>query len=562
MDFKLDPNKLWGMVAYSDGGVRPNPGNYGAGVFAYFYELPGKREDELEKSELNQMCAHLASIRKDLGNKLRGSNEEQARKILEEHHYNVITDSKIKPIKVTDGLAVNYFTHTTTGFIRSDRDGLAIDTIGRGAIRVNPTHVMTLAATTGEIQTNNYAEMDAFTKSLEIALKLGVKRLHILSDSDYTLKGLEGRIQNWINNGWKTQQGADVANRQSWEKIWNLYNEFLKDGYFSSSWVKGHLGHAGNIHADHLATIGVIKSIRGNFSEDPIFYSTKDYWEPKRDRHPLLSSKRLYFNRVLDRNTPGHYMMADPGKDDELIGKPMAEVSYAIVRMNEPDPIIQPVIDAQGLYGQEFNIVMMIKVEDIYSPYSYRLINDYGRDAMLRIRNNDHVSFPDERQATIARKPIGVTMRAVDSLNILEDLLDKYLAIRSNPDTDNHMCIQDHDLTNDFYDLVEKKRPGNKTETKRVFKKEFGVGHKSHTVTKTVSGLEKEDREFTFYLKLGLDLPDRNNLKRLEDHDPDVRLITWRESVNTLRYAVILECNEGMAIWSNFYADKIIFKST
>jgi hypothetical protein len=55
-------------------------------------------------------------------------------------------------------------------------------------------------------------------------------------------------------------------------------------------------------------------------------------------------------------------------------------------------------------------------------------------------------------------------------------------------------------------------------------------------------------------LTLGVDLPERNALKRIEELKPKVTLVTWRE-VGAIRYATIIETADADGIWAGYYAN-------
>ena len=62
-------------------------------------------------------------------------------------------------------------------------------------------------------------------------------------------------------------------------------------------------------------------------------------------------------------------------------------------------------------------------------------------------------------------------------------------------------------------------------------------------------------------MALGMDVPDRNALKRLEDHKPQVFLVTWKASPDVLQYAFVIDCVTGTGIWSNYFCDRIFVQS-
>lgn len=511
MTLELDKTKNWGLVAYTDGGARPNPGASGCGMHAYLYDI-----DE---------------------------------------------ETKIKPIKFSDGEAIRYAFTSAVGYIYCSKTGEVSSAANANVKPVTAKHIVTMAESSSNQHTNNYAEMKSLLNGIRLGISHGVKRIFIVTDSEYANKGLTLWCEGWVKNNWMTSQGEPVKNADLWKVLYKEYREALDSGVaIKIQWVKGHRNHPGNTQADHLATIGVLKSMQAIDDNSIRYYSPKEYWEPKRDRHPLLSLKRMYFNRDKDRNVPGTYYMADPGKDDALIGKPLPETVFAVVKMKEPVPIIQSILDAQGRYGQEFNATMMIRMESIYDPYAYHLLSEHGDKALLRAKNGSHVVLPDARQITIERNPIGITMRALDSINSLEAILDRYLEMKEDGYDSllNNIDLQAHDVTDELYDKEEKTVKGEVI-VKRTLKKTIVVGQKTFSITRDI-GSDNKCKTITFPLRLGADMPDRNSLKQLEVFNPKVELITWRESEKSLRYAAVLTCNDGIAIWSNFYADRLVFK--
>lgn len=507
----LDNTLDWGMVCYTDGGANPNPGPSGYGVHAYFYTI-GKEP------------------------------------------------AKLKPVKYERDDVVKFAIPTETGYKYCDRSGAISMSRDKQCVLVHTEYIAELAGSSHKFQTNNYAELYAFLQALELATLHGIKKVHFACDSQYVLEGVTQRCKNWASNGWITQQGTPVANQELWKVIWAKVCALREQGVkFSASWIKGHADIPGNIEADNLATIGTLKS--GSEIDDVVFkyYTLKEYYEPKKDRHPLMSLKRIYFNREAERNTPGVYFMADPGKDDQLIGKPLPEAVYAVVQLNEPHPVIQAIWKRQARYGQEFNEMMSINVDSVFVDQAYRLAMDHGEFAFKKAPRGYNVEFVDSRPASIERKPIGITMRAIDSLNILDGILSRIKeSLLSDQVFESNEIdgLQTHDVTDKFYDYEEKK-VGKEIVIKTVFKKDYPVGFRDFKLTLDVKFSDKT-RSVTFPLQMGADLPARNSLKQLETDRPRIYLITWRDSELSVRYASAIKCDSGVAIWSNFYADRLV----
>lgn len=106
------------------------------------------------------------------------------------------------------------------------------------------------------LTTNNRMELTAVIKALE-ALKRPC-RVKVVTDSNYIVQGMNLWILAWLQNNWKNSQKQQVANRDLWEKLWEL-SRFHE---ISWNWVKGHNAHAENERCDMLAK-GAIKKCKG-----------------------------------------------------------------------------------------------------------------------------------------------------------------------------------------------------------------------------------------------------------------------------------------------------------
>lgn len=552
-ELELDPKKEWGLMIYSDGGARPNPGAMGVGMHGYFYPI---NDGDTRRVMTTKEVEHAARTQLKASPEMAAavSFEELVEAIIRAGE-NYVSLVKIRPIKFTDGETIKYAYASAKGYIYCSKDGVASSSAQKDIPPVDIVHYVEVAESSSNQQTNNFAELSGLYNTLKMARSHNVKRVHVITDSDYALKALTVWCKGWSENGWKTKQGEPVKNLELCQAMYAEYLKAKEEGIqITGNWVKGHKGHPGNMEADSLASIGVFKSRRGIDDPGIRYFTTKEYQDPKRDRHPLLSLKRMYFNREESRNTAGTYYMADPGGEDHLIGKPMPETVFAVVRMNEPVDVINSVWRAQFRYGQDFDRIMMMRMESLYTPEVFRLVSTHGEHALTKDLRSSGLIALETRPITVEKNPVGITMRAIDSINSLERILDRYLEVKeadADTFTANNIDLKIHNLTHIFYDTVEKK-VGKDLIEKKEFTKTVLQGQKSISVTVEIDGEVK-----TLPLKFALDLPDRNNLKRLETSDPRVHLITWRESETVLRYASVISCEEGLAIWSNFYADRI-----
>lgn len=113
--------------------------------------------------------------------------------------------------------------------------------------------------------TNQRTELYAIIIAIKyIKRNLNIKdyNIYIKTDSMYSVNCITIWINDWLNNGWKTKSGTDVANRDLIERLYYYYTKYS----IFLIHVMGHTGQddedsiANNI-ADRLATEATKRSI-------------------------------------------------------------------------------------------------------------------------------------------------------------------------------------------------------------------------------------------------------------------------------------------------------------
>lgn len=95
--------------------------------------------------------------------------------------------------------------------------------------------------------TNNRMELKAVIEGLKILPKKS--KVELYSDSTYVLNGLSNWVEGWKKNGWKTASKKEVANKDLWQQLDRLTDNFQLKYYK----VKGHSGDQYNEEVDTLA---------------------------------------------------------------------------------------------------------------------------------------------------------------------------------------------------------------------------------------------------------------------------------------------------------------------
>ena len=101
--------------------------------------------------------------------------------------------------------------------------------------------------------TNNQMELTAAIEALKYlkqTARQGLAGIEIISDSKYVILGITEWIFNWRKNNWRNAAKKPVSNRELWEELFSLTEEFKS----KCNYVKGHNGDKYNDRADEIAT--------------------------------------------------------------------------------------------------------------------------------------------------------------------------------------------------------------------------------------------------------------------------------------------------------------------
>ena len=523
-DVNVSIGPTLGAVLYCDGSSKPNPGKIGWGVHGYLYEqkeikapvfvsgykLTNKGYFRVEKPKHTEQ--ELAAISLELG-----ISVDEARQMAENDSAAITNPSEIEPLKY-------------------------VDFFGSSA----------------ETGTNNRAEVYAIINGVKKVIELGVRSIFVLTDSEYAKRGIKEWLKRWYIANWKKHDGSPLPNADLWQELHTLIENLRRSQiHFDVDWVRGHNDNLGNVQADILACIGTNHSQDNSIRHEyTISDDAKNYWKSERETHPFINFKRVYFNSVQHYNTPGHYYQADPGAGDFMIGKKTPETGYSVLRLGEYDEVIESIKEKQCKVANGDNAIFMIKLDKAYERQVYPYIANYGGYSLVKEKNNLNLNFISGRPIigiTTEINPSGLSLRAIESFNFLEELLDKFIHYKENgyDSRCNVFNLQAHDITDTFYHQNERVIKG---ESKIIhnLKSEYGVGCRHLKVS-----IVRNDISAEVPMILGLDILPRNNLKKLESLSPKIYLLTWSESPKSFRYATVIQCESGIGIWSNFFSDRI-----
>ena len=392
--------------------------------------------------------------------------------------------------------------------------------------------------------TNNVGEVVAMSEGLRHAHEQGVKKVLLLSDSKYAIEGATNHLPNWQSNNWIKRDGTEVKNKQAWMNLAIALDRLKTAGVeLKIDKVKAHSTNVGNNMVDNYATLGVMAS-RSNIHRECIVTSPAEGYWSRDTKHPFINTKYVYFVSKASANHPGEYYLGDHGKDDSLMGKRDADTSYGYVVLKEPEEMLEYARNYVVDVAPTDDCLVNVSVSTIYSQAFGKEVEVHDRFAMAR-QGHRFNTFTARKEPVISELyPPKIAFRAIDAVNELKGIM---LDWKTNAST----RLSATDITSRLFTTDAK---GVMTLTK-----EFVPGF---TTIKVSASYEQhgEGKGLTdVELTLGVDLPERNALKRIEELKPKVTLVTWRD-VSAIRYATIIETADAEGIWAGYYANLVFVK--
>jgi ribonuclease HI len=507
-----EPAKPFGLVAYTDGGCRPNPGYGGWGIHGYLYS------DSIPK--------------KGSGN---------TKHVLTQNGY-------VEKINFKDAVKeVDPVAHQNK-ILSSEKDSLT---------QINPIHYIDGLGSFGYQVTNNIGEVVGAANALILANKYDVKKVVIVTDSEYAIKGSTEWLPIWKKNNWIKTDGTAVANKTYWDVVDKNLEELKNKGaVINFKWTKGHTTDLGNNIADQYATIGVLSSKNeGTVSLLPLspadVFTDKNksnvinttaaegYWTNITNRSPFITHRSIYFVTNKETNIPGEYYLGDHGTDDNLIGSNAADGAYCYVKLSTSEPVIELLRDKQIEVANGIKVIILGRVNKLYEPDTNKQLLTFGSFCLSKAYNNKlDLKHVDDEPVSKEINPPRKAMTAINSLNTLKGVL---LAWQAGDDK-----IRQTNITSILYDI----------DSKGIYnlKEEFIVGF-SNLPVEVEYGTIDNLKTSKIDLCLGIHSPDRNTFKRLCDDKPEVFVLTWAEGFDSFRYATVVKTKNDIGIWAGMYSN-------
>lgn len=555
---------VYGAALYTDGGTfKSNPGPIGSGIHGYLYNLSDKSISDSKNSKfLFTAKGYLGKENKEAG--------------------------KLKSYKDVD-----------------DYKTVLESSDGKGNLLIAPTHRVNFMISDKGYGTNNQAELIGMKSAMDFINHYNsqydnrLKYAYIHCDSQYVVQGLNDYLPKWKRRGYKKSDGEDIGNKSEWIALENAYQTALNHCDVKVSWIKGHDGNLGNVHADNLASQAAVlnnskmgeavdyskvipignsilesevddvpKGAKGNAATEGSVKAPKKKSNAA-DSHPFLFSKRLIFNPYLSHQDKGaytQYFLLEPGDgaEDSFIGAELSDASLVWVRLQEKDPYIDTLIRNQYDWLQRYScntdVIVQGFLNKVLSKATKEELDEKGDMCIQGAMDAVHNLFlSDGTPISMVMSPAFLVHRNIQRLDSMTIWANQYLEGRAFGNS--------VDITPLFYTTEEDKKGNVKmallptiTNNLDSIKTYALIGYGYREMAYDIL-TEKDTDTRLVTLTFGIDLPPRNVLKKLERYAPAIYLYTVAKDNNLFEYFVLVHLtvtDEILIMQSTYAADLVV----
>lgn len=524
-------------VFYTDGGKRPL--GVGWGLHGYTYSIDGSvikaPRNQNQPTDFGYMDKIMKAIKHD----------RHGKEVVVEQT-NTFSDGPVSETadlkKATQPLKKEYFTFKD-----------------HKAVPIKPTKYIDAWGGLDKELSNNSAELKALTYALDYAEEKGLKKIKILSDSEYSVLGTVNALK-WKSQGWKNSRGLPCSNKDLWVKTLKSIADAANAGReVQFVWVRAHNGEKGNELADRSATKGLILNTIPDVGdlvhqeEDAKTYGKNTYQYPRLLAFPVWYFRTNTSHQIQRENGEFQYYVGTHSKHPEMAGKRAIDHNFGVVRLKERVPAYDQVMEAQerilnsseetivfGLNTTIFKDEVLLEFDKNGSKYFYPKEESFNRDVVLFDKmENGGV------QLTHVAKPPRIADRVFQYCDLLDYVLDQYLK------EDESITVTD--LTDVFQKKTEDKKGKVKYELHDAVKSPLTV--MKIEANHSLGGTGKKQ----FHIGVGFTVPSKNNLAKLIGPDFTIKLLTWKECDIAFRYAAVVTSKDGIAIYAT-HSNSVICK--
>ena len=219
-----------------------------------------------------------------------------------------------------------------------------------------------------------------------------------------------------------------------------------------------------------------------------------------------------------------------------------SDAAYAVIKLAKPIEVIEQLRKYQTEITGDNDSVIVGNLSNLFTKDRANDLETFGPATLVRHHpRKADLTFIDKTPITQEKNPPLLALRVIEAMS---DLKARLMDFESNNLTGYTVT----DITEHFYRKTDKKKAGAVV---MALKDEISVSDKSIKLEVDSSfGKQKVTLGFA------LDIPSRNCLKRLESLEPEIKVLSWKDSEQCFRWVSVVKTNDGsIGIWSAYYAN-------
>ncbi len=275
--------------------------------------------------------------------------------------------------------------------------------------------------------------------------------------------------------------------------------------------------------------------------------NVKYYWNPQNTRHNMFNVRHLIF--VNKDEDMAKYCLANYKKED-MIGLMTSYLVYSTILTNKP---IKEISYLRKLFYSilgDLEVVCNINIDNLYNLSFLSIYGLYGKDAFV-VKNDYNliVKTIDGLEIATEVKPVRLSIYGVQNCKSNENILMDYLSHKKNKK--NKLTY--HNVTDEIYDFGKK----------QTIKKDINDKTKFNIKVNESEILNSDSKaKINIKLNIGIDTPQRNLLKKIENQNPKVYIGIYLNSGVVMETHCIVDYDDEreLSVFTNFYSNKIPLK--
>lgn len=327
------------------------------------------------------------------------------------------------------------------------------------------------------------------------------------------------------------------------------------------------------------AVVACLKHKEGEAEPSCHVSPPEGYWNHDHGRHPLLTKSRMVFAMSNGQavKTDRLFLMdfeksskkkEQTHKIEIEVGQLLPSASYAVVKVNDVDPIIWKIAEEHSKYlDVKYERLGVLFLDAVFKPGAHSVMSKVGADYLYS--KTVVTDLIDSRETMYSHElnPARQAYRAWNTYLDMDALMQEFLKAMNSTvrPPEEGQCIQFQDargswaatnITSRFIETTEEKKG------KVVYKASKEIDTPNTAILVKGFYLDEEDaiKEASVNLSIGIDMPKRNAISAMAGEQTRAYLLLRQDTAFTVRHFVVVTNGDEYGIWTAPFANRTFVK--